>query len=110
GARPPGAHGGELRAGVGDGLAHLVGGLGEHHVGHLAAHVVSPSAPAPTLPPPAWAGTRHSTRVPTSPPVRIARMFPSPIRSNITTGRSLSMHRVMAVESIARRPRLSTSR
>ena len=94
-----GAHRGELRLQVGDGLVHLVGTVVHHHRAHLRRR--RRSRRRSVVP-----GQRRTllTSVPMRSPCSARRMLPGAVTSNTMIGSSLSMQNVMAVESITFRP------
>jgi hypothetical protein len=105
--RPAGAHAGELDTGVLDRLGHLLGGIVEHHGGGRRSRVgrVLSAGRARTPAPCRRAHPRAIGRAcRPGRPSRMDRTLPGWSRSNITMGSLLSMHSVMAVESMALRP------
>src|SRR4029453_12718011 len=99
---PSGADGGELVAGVGHGLVHLLAGVVEDQFEQVPVVAAGHRARSQGKP-------GQETRVQIGLPSRMDRMLPGPSRSKTTIGTALSMHSVMAVESMARSPRSRTS-
>ena len=56
-----------------------------------------------------WPSFYAQTIEPIFSPIITRRMFPRSFKLKITIGRSLSLHKLMAVESITFSPRFSTS-
>jgi uridylate kinase len=79
----------EIGLSVAHGLFHALAGVAEHHPGELVVH--------------------HRISVPISSPASARCRFPGPMRSNTSTGRRLSLQKVMAVRSMTRRSWLTTS-
>ena len=85
-ARPDAA---EVGLGVAHRLLHPLAGVAEHHPGELVVH--------------------HRISVPISSPASARCRFPGPMRSKTSTGRRLSLQKVIAVRSMTRRSWLTTS-